>query len=201
MWKHVTALGFFATSAVASTPMDTPAEVVRQFYTWRIHSDMAGSPTMAQLDAMRGWLTPELACLVQATRKFDDFATARYHNNIKPLFAEGDLFSGAFITPPDRFDIEDTQTQSNSAAIRVRIYPNAEYSGGESWPVTIYLRKTSTQWKISDVQYPAEFASGNPKLTDVLLTKALYNAMSHDSPDGWKAANVLDCRKKYSLSK
>lgn len=192
--RLVAALGFFAACAIASTPANIdPATVVRQFYEWRLHSGMGGSPDAAQLAAMRGWLTAELACLLQAARKFDDVTLAT-QPDIKPLYAEGDLLSGAFGTP-DRFKIEATQIQGDGASVRVRFYPGAEF-GGESWPVMVHLRKKAAEWAISDVQYPAKFVIGNPVLTNVRLTKTLYNVLAHDGPDGWKASNALACRQK-----
>jgi hypothetical protein len=192
MLLRVLLLGTLSASAVANPG---PADAVREFYTWRMASATAGAPDRDDLARMQPMLTPELACVLDAARRYRDGLIAQMtpENQFKPPFAEGDFYSGLFMTPR-RFAVGESKIEGSRARVEIRFLAN-EMSGDMWTDARVKLRRTADRWRIDDVDFREIFTwEGFDFATAGTLMKNLYLILEHDAA-AKKASDVAQCHR------
>ncbi|MES3020647.1 MAG: hypothetical protein V4857_03575 [Pseudomonadota bacterium] len=170
-----------------------PSDVARGFYAWRVASSTSGAPEPAELAEMRGFITPELACMLDASRHFRD-AGAKAFPGDKPPYVEGDFYSSAF-EGPTRFAVKQTRSLGARAQVLMHFFLDDEAGGKDrkGWHDRVHLQLIDGKWAISDIEYRAGFEFGNAGR----LLPGLYRVMARDDKAmGWRASEAKVCRPR-----
>lgn len=181
-----------ALQAGASADAD-PRSTVMGFYAWRLTDRSTGAPTVRELAVIRQFVTPELACLLTLSKRYQQAFWNRYRAAgppyEKPPYLEGDFYSSSFEVPW-RGLIEDVTVTGRTTSVRLR-FSHEPDAGGTDWRDQVELRLEGQEWLISDFRRTAGFEFGNAGS----LLKGFYAVMGEDvSVVGWRGRWARACR-------
>jgi hypothetical protein len=137
-------------------PDNSPTGIVKQFYTWRINSQMTGAPTREQLDGMRPLLSHELQELLQRTTEHD--STADSAGKKQPSFVDGDLFSSISVGPTS-FTTGAAEQQDDGHLIPVR-FVSAKQLPAINWTDHVKVIHEDGHYVLADIEYANHWQLG-----------------------------------------
>lgn len=152
-------LSLFATAPALA--VQTPADVVNDFYKLRIAKATKGAPSGMELGDYSNYLAPELVCRLGASLRYSEQLSKNVPDAKLP-FADLDLYANRNDSPTS-FEVGKSQLSGSSGRIPVHLSNDSA-----SWENVVHVKMMKHHWVIDDIDYADKAGSLVDKLDETL---------------------------------
>jgi len=158
-----TVCGLFAacsqhTGAPVVATATTPEKAVRNFYNWRVRTQLTGLPSDQQLEDLKPYISVELHDLLAATA-----ARAKRQSSRKSTgrsFIDGDVFS-SLSEGPTSFVPGDIENRPNGEHLVAVQLMSAQHLPAVHWMDHALVIRENDRYVVADIQYANHWRVGN----------------------------------------